>query len=133
MSGSSSGGNSTSTTGPMIWMTLPVATTLSLPVRRRHELRRRGDLQHLAGDLGLARLVEDQRQILDQVLRVLVRVAHRDHLGAEEARAKLQDRLVDQHLDVTRQELLQDRARVRLEDVVDRLLDLLAALDRQDL
>ena len=87
--------------------------------RLRRELRGAragGDLDHFAGDVGLANLVVGQRQVLDQFLCVVGRVAHRDHLGRLLAGGQLQHRLVEPRGHVARQQLPEHRVRARLED-----------------
>src|SRR5258706_15783497 len=94
MPGSSRAGNSTSTTGPVIRMTRPVALgafalggaavamVVSVPpgsCSGSARLRAGRDLDHLAGDIGLADLVVGQRQVVDEVLGVLRGVLHRNH------------------------------------------------------
>src|SRR3954454_4798744 len=77
------GGNSISTTGPVIWITLPVSVgaavaMCSVPPYSRRALRgvqarqlpclgARRDLDHLAGDIGLADLVVGERVVADEV------------------------------------------------------------------
>ena len=67
--------------------------------RRGHGLGGRCDLCYFTGDVRLAHLVVRQRQALNEIIRVVRRIAHGHHLGAEEACRGLQDGLVDQHLD----------------------------------
>src|SRR5918996_3747637 len=97
ISGMCSGGNSTSTTGPMIWITRPsvarasplaascviVMSDLSWLGRSQDFLvfaQRFGaadDLHDLAGDLGLALAVRDARVDLDELLARIRRGLHR--------------------------------------------------------
>src|SRR3954451_4093400 len=105
IAGSCPEGNSMSTTGPVMAMTLPVAPPAVLGFSgdamamgngssRSGGVRAGGDLDHFAGDVCLANLVVGQRQVLDQFLCVLSGVAHRDHLGRLLARGELEHRLV---------------------------------------
>src|SRR3982074_642404 len=97
-SGCSPGGNSTSTTAPMTWLTRPslaffstfgvcfvLAIWLSSPsiasARRPHRFGAGNDLHQLGGDACLADLVRVQRERVDQVAGGVGRVLHRDHLG----------------------------------------------------
>src|SRR6185369_4021934 len=126
MAGSSPAGNSTSTTGPVIRMTRPVALgafalggaavamLVSVPpgsCSGSARLRAGRDLDHLAGDVGLADLVVGQRQVVDQVFGVLGCVLHRHHPARLIAGLALQERLEDAGGDVARQELLEDGGR----------------------
>src|SRR4051794_5077992 len=76
-------------------------------------LRAGRDLDHLAGDVGLANLVVGEGEVLDELLGVLGRVLHRDHPARLLAGLALEDRLEQAGGDVPRQELLQHRARAR--------------------
>ena len=71
-----------------------------------------GDLDHLAGDGGLARLVVDEGQVLDELVGVVGRVAHGDHPGA------LLGRLVLEHgsIEVDGHEVRQQPAEHRSAD-----------------
>src|SRR5512132_1322076 len=94
MDGSSSGANSTSTTGPMIRTTRPVAPPLR-PVSRSYAtvaigysapgclegFRAPDDLHDLLGDLGLPRLVVLAGQVLDQLRGVVGGGFHRPAPG----------------------------------------------------
>ena len=77
-------------------------------------------LQNLGGDGRLAGFVIGQCQIIYQVSRVVGGVPHRHHLRRVEAGDGFQQRLIDQRLDVARQQRREDRARVRLEDILRR-------------
>src|SRR4029078_5721210 len=85
MAGSSPAGNSMSTTGPVIWMTCPtlaggaLAMSFSSSWERSARSRAGCDLDHLAGDVGLADLVVRQREVVDQLLGILGRALHLDH------------------------------------------------------
>src|ERR671918_2674450 len=85
MLGSRPAGNSMSTTGPVIWMTRPVAVGAALAMggfascSASAGVGARRDLDHLAGDVGLTDLVVRKCQVLDELLGVLGRVLHRDH------------------------------------------------------
>src|SRR3954447_10772042 len=132
-----------STTGPVIWITWPVAAgagaVLAIggmpPGSRSAGLGAGRDLDHLAGDVGLTDLVVFEGQVVDQLLGVLGRVLHRDHLAREEARRGLQGGLVEPRRDIAREEPLQDRRRVRLEDelVAGNAGGVLVRRDRQQL
>src|SRR5947209_18448905 len=111
-----------STTGPVIWMTCPVApagaagAVLAMGGCLLCALPGLGagrDLDHLAGDVGLADLVVLEGQVLEELLGVLGRVLHRHHLAREEARRRLERRLVQTRRDVARQEPLEDGGRDR--------------------
>src|SRR5256885_3752702 len=88
-SGCSPAGNSTSTTAPITWGTLPSFVLLfvcaiappSLPLGGAHRLGAAHDLHQLGGDPCLADLVGVQRQRLDQVAGGGGRILHCDHLG----------------------------------------------------
>src|SRR5262245_43367795 len=104
-----------STTGPVIWMTWPVVAVAPLAMGGSAScalpgLRAGRDLDHLAGDVGLADLVVFEGQVLDELFGVLRRVLHRDHLAREEAGCRLQGRLEEAGRHVAREQLLQDRA-----------------------
>ena len=90
IAGSWPAGNSMSTTGPVICdRPVPVAVGAAVAMvvvdasscARQRRLRAGRDLDHLAGDVGLANLVVGQGQVLDELLGVLGRVLHRDHLA----------------------------------------------------
>src|SRR5438270_12641193 len=102
-----------STTAPVIWTTWPipdfflasvsdlVATAMDVSTaslwRARQlflpGLRAGRDLDHLAGDVGLANLVVAESQVVDQVFGVLGGVLHRDHAAGLFARLCFQDGL----------------------------------------
>src|SRR5215210_5376778 len=111
-----------STTGPVIWITWPVVRGAATAMGVRSllsalpGLRAGRDLDHLAGDIGLADLVVREGQVLDELVGILGRVLHRDHPGRLLARLPLEDRLEQTSGDVARNELLEDGARARLED-----------------
>src|SRR5665213_4266893 len=71
-------------------------------------------LHDLLCDLGLPRTVHCERQIGDDLPRVLRGAAHRGHLRAEEARGRLDQRTVDRDLDVVRYQALEDLLRAGL-------------------
>src|SRR6476660_8311806 len=131
-----------STTAPVIWITLPVAVFVAVAmlvssswVGASTGLRAGRNLDHLAGDVRLANLVVAQREVLDEVLGVLRRVLHRDHAARFLARLGLEDCLVDAGGHVARQELLEDGARVGLEDELAArdALGVRGRLDRQQM
>src|SRR5436190_22737734 len=124
MPGRPPAGNSMSTTGPVIWMTRPVVAGAAVAMSGMPpasfvisaSVRAGRDLDHLAGDIGLADLVVGQRQVLDELLSVLGRVLHRDHPARLLAGFRLEDCLEQARRDVAREELLKHRRRARLED-----------------
>src|SRR6476619_2001889 len=88
MAGSAPAGNSMSTTGPVIWITRPVAAGAAVVmgsvaswvlVLESARVGAGRDLDHLAGDVGLADLVVRDRQVLDEFLGVLGGALHRHH------------------------------------------------------
>src|SRR5689334_14035673 len=110
-----------STTGPVIWMTWPVVDGAAVAMGWWASCALPGlcagrDLDHLAGDVGLADLVVGEGQVLDELLGVLGRVLHRDHPARLLARLALEDRLEQAGGDIAREELLEDGGRARLED-----------------
>ena len=84
-----------------------VGWCLLRPVRRVSGVRAGRDLDHLAGDVGLADLVVREGQVLDEFLGVLGRVLHRDHPARFLARLRLEDGLEEARRDVARKELLE--------------------------
>src|SRR3954470_11357031 len=111
MPGSWPAGNSMSTTGPVIWMTRPspagasVVMSVVPPASCASASVRAGrDLDHLAGDVGLADLVVREGQVVDELFGVLGRVLHRDHPTRLLARLRFEDRLEQARRDVARQE-----------------------------
>src|ERR1700686_3176040 len=131
-SGCSPGGNSTSTTAPMTWLTWPslvsfpsvfdvclVFAIFSPPsARRPHGFGAANDLHELCRDAGLAHLVREKRQRIDQVAGGVGRVLHRDPLGRVFAGLVLQHGLEDLRLHVTRKQAVEHRFGVGLVDVV---------------
>src|SRR3954468_577008 len=120
--GIASRGNWMSMTAPMDWTILPSLTCVVLMIFSR-ECASDGcsaahDFRQFLGDGRLARLVVDEREVVDDAGGVLARRLHRDHARRLLARHVLGDRLVDDLLDITRQQLVQHGARVRLVDVV---------------
>src|SRR6266508_6361682 len=121
MDGSRPAGNSMSTTGPVIWITLPIAgavvaiswesssSGVSAPPRARC------NLDHLAGDVGLADFVVSERVVLDQLFGILGCVLHRDHATGLFARLGFEDGLEETGGHIAGQELLEDRAGIGLE------------------
>src|ERR1035437_3029239 len=112
-----------STTGPVIWITRPVAVGAAVaivgvgpPARLAPSLGAGRDLDHLAGDVCLADLVVREGEVVDQLFRVLRGALHGDHLARHLRCRGLQDGLVDPGRDVAREELAKDGRRVRLED-----------------
>src|SRR5258706_12540402 len=110
-----------STTGPVIWITRPVAVGAAVGMGWLLRSASAGlgagrDLDHFAGDVRLANLVVGKRVVLDEGLGIVGRIAHRDHPARLLAGLALQHGLEEPSRDVARQELLQDGARIRLED-----------------
>ena len=89
------------------------------PWRPYERLRARNDFDDLARDRRLPDLVHVQRQARDHVGRVLGRRVHRGHLRGEERRVRLEQRAIDLHLDVARQQLVENLLRRRLVEIVD--------------
>src|SRR5215468_6668761 len=82
ISGRSPGGNSTSTTGPRIWVTFPCVCTVAVMSCSGSSLQRFGagdDLHQFLGDHCLARAVVVEGQPGDGVCGVVGRVLHRAH------------------------------------------------------
>src|SRR4051794_13851342 len=106
----------------MIWATRPSVLVMAagsevramggpyfLAARRGgHRFGGRRNLGDLVGNSGLANLVVRQGQTRDEVVGIISGGSHGDHLRAEERRSRFEDCLVNQHLDVTRQKLLED-------------------------
>ena len=67
-------------------------------VRSTHRHLRGGDFQEFLGDVRLAQLVVFERQILDELLRVVGRIFHRDHARALLAGLGCEQNLV--HLEI---------------------------------
>src|SRR4030042_962448 len=120
MAVSSSGGNSTSTTVPIICTTLPLAIETSVLFRGSESLGAAGDVEQLLGNRVLARLVVGQGKVLHHVIGGVGRPAHRYHPRRLLARALLQDHLVDLPLNVPRQELREELPRRWLIDILQR-------------
>src|SRR6476659_10062922 len=133
ISGSPSGGNSTSTTGPITRTTRPAglvpfpfsfamsALSSSLVERLagqhvalgrggggRQRLRATHDLRDLRGDLRLAGLVGDPRVGLDQLVRVVGGRLHGPLPGRVLRRGRLEQRREHPHLDVPRDEVVEN-------------------------
>src|SRR5262245_41226072 len=108
----------------MTWTTFPVARVglsarviLASPVVLAGLAQRLGparDLEDLARDAGLARLVVGQGQGSNDVAGVLGRVVHRDQARGVLARQRLEDGLVELDRDVPRQDRRQHLLRARL-------------------
>src|SRR5947209_8943471 len=127
------GGNSTSTTAPMIWVTRPTAAVVltsvvvvmlapsilfESPRRRSQRLGPAHDLHQLGGDAGLADLVGGQGVVVDQLAGRFGGVLHGDHPGGVLAGLVLEQGLVYLALDVTGQKRVQHLLRLRLVDVL---------------
>src|SRR3954453_5170272 len=72
------------------------------------------DFHDLLGDLGLARAVHLERQVVDDLLRVVGGAAHRGHAGAVLGRGGLEQGAIDRDLHVVRDEALEDLLGARL-------------------
>src|SRR6476620_6032850 len=114
MPGSWPAGNSMSTPGPVIWMTRPIAAVAvamigvaSCVLWRSARVCAGRDLDHLAGDVGLADLVVREGQVLDELFGVLGRFLHRDHPARFLAGLGLEDGLEESGRDVAREEPFQ--------------------------
>src|SRR5207344_2367178 len=111
-------GNSTSTTGPMIWTTVPTLL-MGRPFRFLFQGRgSRDDLDELFRDARLPRAVVDEGQGVDHVARVLGSGVHRRHLRREESRLRLEDHAVHLELEEARQERAENLLGRRLVQVV---------------
>src|SRR5215212_2750435 len=122
-----SAGNCTSTTGPVICRMVPVAPVVLFPfaattsgatvaasgwvctsvmvspvflVLAGHRVGASGDLGNFSRDLGLARLVVGERQLLLDLFGVVRGAAHGDHSRGMLGGDPLQDGLVELNLDV---------------------------------
>src|SRR3954451_1259149 len=82
--------------------------------RLRQRLGAGDDFHDLLGDRGLALAIELQGEVLDDVARVLGRVAHRGHARPVLGRGGLQQRAVDRDLHVGGDHSLEDRVGARL-------------------
>src|SRR5437763_10125004 len=118
MAGREPAGNSMSTTGPVIWTTLPMpdGVATAMVFDSLTGLGAGGDFDHFSRDVGLANLVVAQGQVVDEVGRVVGRVLHGDHAAGLLARLRLQHRLVEARRDIPGEQPLEHRARIRLED-----------------
>src|ERR1035437_5038832 len=112
-----------STTGPVIWITRPVAVGAAVamvgvvpPARLAPGPGAGRDLDHLAGDVGLADLVVGEGEVVDQLFRVLGGALHRHHLARHLRRRGLQDGLVDAGRNVAREEPAKNGRWVGLEN-----------------
>src|SRR4051794_17683136 len=142
MPGSWPAGNSMSTTGPVIWMTLPIAPAGAVSVMSvvppaslaSASVRAGRDLDHLAGDVRLADLVVGQGQVLDELFGVLGRVLHRDHPARLLARLGLEDGLEQARRHVAREQSVEHDGRRGFEDelVAWDALGVLRRPDRED-
>src|SRR5579883_233307 len=107
MAGNLSAGNSMSTTLPSTWVTVPFVRTgaivaiwvFSLGMRLGQRARASDNLKNLVRDGGLARLVVGEREVGEEVVGVVGRVAHGDHLRGVEAGDGFEQRLIDQRLE----------------------------------
>src|SRR5919106_4929526 len=126
ISGRSPGANSTFTTGPITSTTLPSvlssATFTSLLRRLLQSLRSSDDLHELGGDLGLPRLVGHPGEEADHVFGILRRRLHGPAPGRVLRSSRLEHRMEDLCRHVSRQKVVEDLLRRRLEDVFGRRL-----------
>src|SRR6266542_2704844 len=128
ISGSSPGGKSTSTTGPMTLTTrpfacpLPFSSAISLTLLFTRGLSQcfsaSDDLHDLGRDLRLAGLVGHPGQNLDELLRVVGGRAHGPPAGRVLGGGRFQQGAVHAGLDVPRQQRFEEGFRLRLEDVL---------------
>src|SRR3990172_5174134 len=123
MAGRPPAGNSTSTTGPVIWMTRPVAGILAMAIgvcaswlASLAPLGAGRDLDHLARDVGLADLVVGQGQVVDEVLGVVGRILHGDHPRRFLGCLRLEDGLEQPRRHVAWRKRLEDVPRRWLEE-----------------
>src|SRR3954469_5995306 len=120
--GIASRGNWMSMTAPMDWTILPSLTCVVLMVFSRigasDGCSAAHDFRQFLGDRRLARLVVDEREVVDDARRVLARRLHRDHARRLLARHVLGDGLVDDLLHVAGQQLVEHDARVGLVQIV---------------
>src|SRR5258706_9903912 len=116
-----------STTGPVIWTTRPVAPPRAVAVavamvgivllvsgRRSARAGAGGDLDHLAGDVGLADLVVGEGQVVDELFGVLGGVLRRHHPAGFLARLRLENGLEQAGGPVAWDEIVDDGPRARL-------------------
>src|SRR5687768_9813264 len=126
ISGRSPGANSTFTTGPITSTTRPSvlssATLTSLLRRLLESLGSPHDLHELGGDLSLPRLVGHTREKADHVFGVLGCRFHRPAPGRVLRCRRLEHRVKDLRGHVSRQKVIEDLLRRRLEDVFGRRL-----------
>src|SRR5688572_2525890 len=110
--------NCTSTTAPNTCVILPtrfLAIDLSFnPSLVSQRLGAGDDFDQFLGDIRLARAVVRDGQAVDHVAGVAGRAVHRRHARTLFAGRVLQQRAIDLHADVARQQLLQDRILFRL-------------------
>src|SRR5215468_6670292 len=104
------------TFSPFVLMCLLPGTENGTSLRER--VRPRDHLEDLLRDLGLAGAVHGQREPVDELARVLRRVAHRAHPGSELGRGGLEQRAVELGLEVDGEQALEDLLRLRLVDKV---------------
>src|SRR5450756_2095016 len=108
-----------STTGPVIWITRPVAVGAAVamvgvvpPARLAPGPGAGRDLDHLAGDVGLADLVVREGEVVDQLLPVRGGSVQRHHLARPLRRRGLQEGLVEAGRNVEREEPAKNGRRV---------------------
>src|ERR1700722_7631544 len=128
ISGNAWGGNSTSTTGPVIATTRPssncalaacvssvIVVTESSSLRVAERLGPADDFHDLCRDRVLAGAVHDATQRSDELVRVVRRGGHRPLLRGEERGRRLEQRREDLGLDGARGQIRQQLLGVRLE------------------
>src|ERR1051325_7564991 len=115
-------GNWMSITAPMHWTILPslvwVVLMVPFPVECSNGGGAADDFRKLLRDRGLPCLVVDEREVVDDARGVVAGGLHRHHARRLLARDVLRHGLVDDLLHVTREQLLEDDARVRLVEIV---------------
>src|SRR5262249_16475474 len=114
-SGSDPEGNSTSTTGPRTWVTLPMLCTVAIQLASSFQRFRAGDDFHqLLGDHRLPRSVVEKRQPVDHLRRIRCGLLHRAHPGAVLARNAFEEGSIKPDDHRLRSELPEDAGHVRL-------------------
>src|SRR5258708_23560651 len=115
-------GNWMSITAPMHWTILPWwVWFIGFPCPREKGLDggcAADDFRQFLGDRRLPRLVVDEREVVDDAGGVVARRLHRHHARRLLAGDVLRHRLVDDLLDVSREQLLEHHARLWLLELV---------------
>src|SRR3954465_5961461 len=126
-----------STTAPMHWTMVPLAWACDMSSFLPFSLyslnggRAAYDFRNFLGDRRLAVLVVDQGQLVDQRVGVVGGRLHRHHARRLLGAHVLGHGLVDQRLDVAGHDLVEDRTRLWLVDVVPYRLGGAEALARE--